>query len=101
RVPIQPVALPSASSAHTQPAMGKYESVAQIPANSNHEPNRGRSATAPEMSATVMIANVAPNAAPASAPPSAPASEMSLNGLPATPGMRAALVPVIELMLKP
>jgi hypothetical protein len=47
---------------NTQWATGKYTMVAQSPANSSHGPNRRRSATAPEINATVMIANIAWNA---------------------------------------
>ena len=44
---------------NTQLATGKYTTVAQMPAKIIHEPNLARSAMAPEMSATVMIAKVA------------------------------------------
>ena len=44
--------------ANTQCATGKYTSVAQSPTNTSQAPNLIRSATAPEISATVMIANI-------------------------------------------
>ena len=50
----------------TQFATGKYTTVAQTPAKTIQAPNFARSAIAPEISATVMIANVAWNAAKAS-----------------------------------
>ena len=43
---------------HTMWASGKYARVTHSPANASQVPNRTRSAIAPEMSATVMIANV-------------------------------------------
>ncbi|SLH44993.1 Uncharacterised protein [Mycobacteroides abscessus subsp. abscessus] len=53
-----PATAPSAESkANTQCATGKYTSAAHTPANSIHAPNFIRSATAPEISATVMAAN--------------------------------------------
>ena len=60
REPIQP---PSSSSspwkANTQCATGKYTTEAQTPAKTIQEPNLARSAIAPEIRATVMIANTA------------------------------------------
>ncbi len=47
---------------HTMWASGKYVTVTQIAVNVSHVPNLTRSASAPEMSATVMIANVTWNA---------------------------------------
>jgi hypothetical protein len=47
---------------HTMWASGKYARVTHTPANANQVPNRTRSAMAPEMSATVMMANVTWNA---------------------------------------
>ncbi len=55
-----------------------------MPAKIIHEPNLARSAIAPEMSATVMIANVAPNVAPTSVSLDAFARPKSENGLPAS-----------------
>jgi hypothetical protein len=54
-----PVADSAPSKAKTQWATGKYTIVAQMPANSIQAPNFARSAMAPEMSATVMIAKTA------------------------------------------
>src|SRR3954451_13766939 len=60
---IQPPALDCApSNANTQCATGKYTTVAQTPAKTIHAPNLARSAMAPEISATVMIAKTAWNA---------------------------------------
>ncbi len=44
---------------NTHEATGKYTTVTQMPAKTIHAPNLARSAIAPEISATVMIANVA------------------------------------------
>src|SRR5688500_6001093 len=96
---IQPpgsMTLPSASlpsKSKTQCATGKYTIVAHRPANSSHGPNRARSAMAPEISATVMIANIAWNATntvlgilPASeSAPSSPSRPKNSNGLPSRP----------------
>jgi hypothetical protein len=54
-----PVADETSSKSNTQCDTGKYTIVAHRPANRSHEPNFMRSATAPEIRATVMIANVA------------------------------------------
>ena len=43
---------------HTMCASGKYARVTQTPAKASQVPNLTRSASAPEMSATVMIAKV-------------------------------------------
>ena len=51
------------SKANTQCATGKYTSTAQTVAKTIHAPNFIRSATAPEISATVMAANSAWNSA--------------------------------------
>jgi|SRR5688572_23561809 hypothetical protein len=67
----------------THAATGKYTSVAQTPAKIIHAPNLARSAIAPEIRATVMIANVAPNVAPTSVSLSAFARPKSENGFPA------------------
>ncbi len=89
-----PTVLPSpASKANTQWATGKYTTVAHSPANSSHGPNRARSAIAPEISATVMMANIAWNATntvlgmvPASeSAPSRPLRPRNSNGAPSRP----------------
>ena len=54
-----------------------------MPAKIIHEPNLARSAIAPEISATVMIAKVAPYAETTSPSLEVPARPKSLNGLPA------------------
>ena len=51
------------SKANTQCATGKYTSTAQNTANTIHAPNFIRSATAPEIRATVMAAKSAWNSA--------------------------------------
>src|SRR3954454_21689931 len=48
---------------NTQLATGKYTSVAHTPAKTIHAPNFARSATAPEMRATAIMAKVAWKAA--------------------------------------
>ena len=62
-----PIRAWSPSTANTQCATGAYTSVSQTPANSSHGPNRARSAIAPEISATVIAANVPWKATKASA----------------------------------
>ena len=57
--PVSPV---TPSNANTQWATGKYTNVAHRPANTSQPPNFSRSATAPEISATVMMANINWNA---------------------------------------
>ena len=57
-----PVSAVPPSNENTQWATGKYTNVTHSPANSSHPPNLRRSATAPEISATVMIANINWNA---------------------------------------
>src|SRR3954453_14406205 len=54
-----PVADCAPLNAKTQWATGKYTIVAQMPAKAIHGPKRARSAMAPEISATVMIAKTA------------------------------------------
>src|SRR3954447_5225593 len=56
---IQPPVCVSVLKSNTQCATGKYTMVAQMPLNSIHGPNFARSAMAPEISATVMIAKTA------------------------------------------
>lgn len=70
--------------------------MANTPAKIIHDPNLARSAMAPEISATVMIAKVAPKVAPTSVALSAEASPKSENGLP-----EKANVPPPRLMLNP
>ena len=57
-----PVSAVPPSNENTQCAIGKYTNVAHSAANSSQPPNLMRSATAPEISATVMIANINWNA---------------------------------------
>ena len=57
-----PVSAVTPSKANTQCATGKYTNVAHRPANTSQPPNFSRSATAPEISATVMMANINWNA---------------------------------------
>ncbi|CQA11772.1 Uncharacterised protein [Mycobacteroides abscessus] len=57
-----PVSDAALLNANTQCATGKYTMVTHRPANSSQAPNFNRSATAPEMRATVMIANMSWNA---------------------------------------
>src|SRR3954464_11027861 len=82
------------SKANTQCATGKYTTVAQTAENTIHGPNLARSAMAPEISATVMIANTAWKATKAIAgrPPESlvtssirPLSPKYWNGLPTRP----------------
>src|SRR3984957_13392622 len=65
------------SAANTQCATGKYTSVAHRPENTNQAENFNRSATAPEINATVMIANISWKATNTAAR-SVPASGMSV-----------------------
>ena len=69
---IQPPTTSSASKAKTQWATGKYTTVAQTPAKTIQAPNLARSAMAPEIRATVMIAKTAwkPTKAMTGRPPS-------------------------------
>src|SRR4051794_33935767 len=53
-----PVSAVNPSNAKTPCATGEETNVAHKPAKTNQEPNLSRSATAPETSATVMIANI-------------------------------------------
>src|SRR5690606_1321432 len=85
----------------TQAETGKYTKVAKRPAKMSHEPNLARSAIAPEMSATVMIAKVAPKVAPTSAalPPSDVDSDCrpkSENGLPAKNGLPSPMADMLK-----
>ena len=57
-----PTGAVTSSNEKTQCATGKYTTVAHNPANTSQGAKRIRSATAPEISATVMIANIAWNA---------------------------------------
>src|SRR5215217_7453407 len=57
-----PVSAVPPSNENTQCATGKYTNVTHSAENTNQPPNLMRSATAPEISATVMIANISWNA---------------------------------------
>lgn len=82
----------------THAAIGKYPTVAKMPAKISQEPNLARSAMAPEIRATVMIAKVAPYATPrratfASGPSDSAERPKSANGLPANcVGLSTALI---------
>lgn len=62
--------------------MGKYARIAKAPANTIHAPNFARSATAPEINATVMIANDAANKLARNVSFVSLTAKKSLNGFP-------------------
>lgn len=82
----QPALPPSSpSDHHTQWAIGKYTSVAQTTANTTQAPNLARSATAPLIRATVMMANVAWNATNTSCGMPVPSSAVAAVSRPTRP----------------
>src|ERR1700727_1031555 len=81
------------SNANTQCATGKYTNVAHNPANTSQALNLRRSETAPEINATVMIANISWNATNTVAG-SVPASGISVAATPLVGSAATELPPI-------